>query len=389
MTGYSWRAVLADGTPNPATPANWVVGGPNHPLDLLLIFAADKNIEKHAKSFVSDVVACGLVKIYAEVGRLLPDHKEHFGFRDGISNPGVLGLVEYGGARRYLTTRYGVPDQAGVSFGKPGEPLQDPSQFLFDAGPMRNGSFLVFRRLRQDVQAFYADTESLAHEITVASGSAVSPEFLRAKLVGRHPSGQPLMRPVANPALPESDFALNYFDFANSVPDLVLSTSEKIVGATGDPQVLQGGRCPIWAHIRKVNPRDVPTNKGGPDETITFQMLRRGIPFGTPFDHMNATNPNNAAERGLLFVAYQKTISTQFEELNSDWMNTQLNPMPGGFDLLVGQTLAPGGENEGKPANWFDPVCSRNADLDPAPMGASDRRRLPILPVDFLDDQRG
>jgi hypothetical protein len=83
-------------------------------------------------------------------------------------------------------------------------------------------------------------------------------------------------------------------------------------------------------------------------------MLRRGIPFGPLYNHAQPLDPKNSAERGLLFLAYQSKISTQFEELNSDWMNTNLNPSPGGFDLLVGQTLAAGGENAGKTAGWFD-----------------------------------
>ena len=83
-------------------------------------------------------------------------------------------------------------------------------------------------------------------------------------------------------------------------------------------------------------------------------MLRRGIPYGSPYDHVRPDNPQNAADRGLLFLAYQRSISKQFETLNGDWMNSEVNPSRGGFDLLVGQKLAAGGEHTGKPAHWFD-----------------------------------
>jgi Dyp-type peroxidase family len=353
-TGDSRRATLGDGSPNPAAPPNWVVGGPNRPLDLLLIFAADRDVAAAAQPVVDALQACGLTPIYRELGRLLPGHQEHFGFQDGISNPGVLGIVEIAGARRHLTTRYGVPDRNGVAYGKPGEPLADPGQFLFGEGALRNGSFLVFRRLRQDVAAFYADSIELAAAIGQSLGTTQSAETVRARIVGRFPSGEPLMRPAANPAHPDSEFAINYFDFAGSLPDLVLATGERVAGAAGDPLVAEGGSCPIWAHIRKVNPRDLATDKGGPDETRGFQMLRRGIPYGPPYDHARPDNPENAADRGLLFLAYQRSISKQFETLNGDWMNSEVNPSRGGFDLLVGQRLAAGGEHAGKPANWFD-----------------------------------
>jgi Dyp-type peroxidase family len=359
-TGDAYRTRLADGTPNPAAPENWVVGGPTRPLDFLLLFAADDDIEAAARATIESVISCGLTRIYSEVGTLLPGLKEHFGFQDGISVPGTLGLVEIDGIRRYVTTRYGVPDDNGVSYGKPGQPLVDPSQFLFEDGPLKNGSFLVFRRLHQDVEAFYSDSNSIASNIGAALGTGVTAEVVRSRIVGRWPSGEPLMRRIADAPQPEADICLNYFDFARPVSDVVLSTGERISGSDGDPQVGKGGRCPIWAHIRKVNPRDLPTNKGGPDETRGFQMLRRGIPYGPIFDHVNTNNPVNKEDRGLLFLAYQRSISTQFEELNGDWMNSQNNPMPGGFDLLVGQSLDASGQNIGKPAVWFD-VASSNS----------------------------
>ena len=363
-TGDSSLVTLTDGTPNPAAPANWVVGGSRLPLDLLLIFAADGNIEALAQPVIDAITDCGMDACYRERGQLLPGDKEHFGFRDGISNPGVLGEVEVDGARRYLTTRYGIPDRNGIAFGKPGQPLLRPGQFLFENGDLRNGSFLVFRRLRQNVEAFYADTEKLARTISASLGTSVSADVVRARIVGRWPSGQPLMRPVSDPDHPESDMAINYFDFADSLPALVLTTGEKVEGSSGDPQAIMGGRCPVWAHIRKVNPRDLPTNKGSSGQTRGFQMLRRGIPFGPLYDHAHLGSRQNAEERGLLFLAYQRSISTQFEELNSDWMNSERNPSPGGFDLLVGQKLAPSGENEGKPAQWFDATLGRTIPIN-------------------------
>ena len=50
-----------------------------------------------------------------------------------------------------------------------------------------NGSFLVFRRLRQDVGAFEKFLENMSAE------AGMSHDLLGAKLVGRWKSGAPLM----------------------------------------------------------------------------------------------------------------------------------------------------------------------------------------------------
>jgi len=361
-TGDAVGKTLSDGTPNPAHPGQWAVGGPTKPLDLLVIFAADSDIEAAARPLIDAVSTSGAVKIYEERGALLPGDIEHFGFQDGISQPGVHGVVEVrgrddgDGAIRPITTRYGVPSRNGLDYGKPGQPLAWPTQFLVglrgpdglldDVEPaLRNGSLMVFRRLRQDVAAFHAETAAMARQLP----DAPSAELLRARIVGRWPSGQPLMRPTqGSPTEPESPLAINHFEYQTDVPELRLTgsatedgTRRTIPGADVGAEPLRGVRCPIWAHVRKVNPRDLGTNLGGPFETLGFQMLRRGIPFGPVYDHTAPEAPVNHEERGLLFVSYQRSITDQFEKLNSNWMNSAIGPVAGGTDLLVGQRLDP------------------------------------------------
>lgn len=354
-TGDSTQVSLDDGSLNPACPNNWIVGGPKHPLDLLLILAADDSIAQRAQPLVAQIEACGLKQIYAEEAHLLPGDVEHFGFRDGISQPGILGTIEVDGTKRYLTARYGVPGGNGVEFGKPGQPLQPASQFIFDetTPQFANSAYLVFRRLTQDVQKFLNTTDQLSSIIASPTEPTLDGEALRARIIGRWPSGEPLMRTSAPPHDAESVFALNQFEFGVDTPALVLTNGARVAGCSGDPQVQHGGRCPVWAHIRKVNPRDLQTDKGGPDDTRGFQMLRRGIPFGPLYDRSDPTNPINSKERGLLFLAYQRSISNQFEVLNSDWMNSSSNPSPYGFDLLVGQHLSATGANGSRDADYF------------------------------------
>lgn len=332
----------ADGAP---LGSDWVVGGPSRPVDVLVVVAAGKPVT--AEELVSWFTADARVWMDGEpfVERLLPmkGAKEHFGFRDGISQPGVRGRLPWG-VDEFLTPRRLAPEDPEASeFAKPGQPLVRVGQFLFgyaaqnrhvptDAARPRdapawaaNGSFLVFRRLEQDVAAFRAFVAAKAAEL-----GGVSEERFAALLVGRWPSGAPLMRaPTADdPALAADELAANAFQFAEGSR----GGDDPFPPAPAD---LDGARCPIWAHVRKVNPRDVTTEQGSDTDTLSRRILRRGIPYGDPFDR--------PGPRGLLFISYQTSITDQFEFLASSWMNATDKPQSGaadGHDILVGQNPA-------------------------------------------------
>ncbi len=367
--GDTTKPTLPDGTANRGHRQNWVVGSLAQSVDLLLIFAHDRDVQAAAAALLDQLTALlGAPPAYCELGQLLPGDIEHFGFRDGISQPGVRGHVMVDGAAVPITTRYGVPARDGVEYGKPGQPLQWPGQFLIGqpsflgdapsvAPELRNGSFMVFRRLTQDVKAFYEDTDAIAAALSVQTGRSLSATDLRAKIVGRFPSGAALMRHNAEPATAEPLMALNHFEFARPLDAVQLTDPERtrIAASFADPDPIHGLRCPVWSHIRKVNPRDLPTDKGDPGATRGFQMLRRGIPFGRVYDHNNPAAAANGTERGLLFVSYQRSIAEQFEFLNSDWMNSFSGPQSGGFDLLVGQNVTASGYHAPKAANFHGP----------------------------------
>jgi Dyp-type peroxidase family len=365
IVGDPFTTVLPDGSPNPAARANWKVGSPSRRVDLLLIFANDANVAEAARPVVDEVAQLlGSQPIYQERGWVLSGETEHFGFRDGISQPGVRGRIKQDGAERLVTTRYGVPSQQGIDFGKTGQPLVWPGQFLTGqpvsqddhpalAPELTNGSFLVFRRLQQDVKAFYDDTDAMAQKLNAATGQALSGSDLRTGIVGRFPSGASLMRHQQEPIQPEGPNEINYFVFGTALPTIALSDGTAVAGSAADPDVLRGRRCPVWAHTRKVNPRDQGTNRGNPVDTIGFQMLRRGIPFGPSYDHSNPASPSNKEPRGLLFLSYQANIARQFEILNHDWMNNRDAPQAGGFDLLVGQNVSDNGLYALKAATFF------------------------------------
>src|SRR6185295_12869801 len=129
-----------------------------------------------------------------------------------------------------LTTRYGVPDGPdGVQFGRPGQPLVWPAQFLLGTnasaarvapGPAlaKHGSFLVFRRLAQDVAAFRRDTAAIAAALSGGPGGPVSEDLARAWLVGRWPNGEPLVRSPTAPGGDVSDLETNHFAYERASP---------------------------------------------------------------------------------------------------------------------------------------------------------------------------
>lgn len=244
-----------------------------------------------------------------------------------------------------------------MSFAKPGKPLVWTGQFVFgypkqlagspltpgpisDGGAswMTNGSFLVFRRLRQDVRAFRDFLTEKSTELSTAHGHTYTPRQLGAKIVGRWEDGTPVtISPEVNDRnIADDNFQVNNFAYRGGTEET------KVINSMGTTQLITGSqednnglRCPFFAHIRKVNPRDQDTDQGNADATLTFQMLRRGIPYGVPF----IEGDNEEADRGLLFLAYQTSFIDQFRILNNLWMNNPSAPEKSntGHDMLVGQ----------------------------------------------------
>lgn len=290
--GYLARArSLGDHTP----PDAWRFGGPNARVDLLLIVASNDEpaAEARADGLVAAAKLRGSSVTYRETTRRIDD-LEHFGFRDGVSQPRIIGYDVGGteGAGHFVFGYERLPGDGGGAAG------DDPK------GLLRNGSLMVFRRLVQDVAAFRTFCAAKATELQ-ADLPGMTPEHLAAILVGRWPSGALVSIAVAqDPGRPIND---NDFDFAN------------------DPDATS---CPFGAHIRKVNPR-----LGLADGVKIPRILRRGIPFGPRYED------DPIAERGLAFVSFQTSITDQTDAITNTWMNSAVRPgVDPGHDLLVGRS---------------------------------------------------
>lgn len=339
-------------------PIGWQYGDvPERTPDVLAIFGGDDEtaVLEKALELISDLEGMASV-VVRDQGVRLPKDKEHFGFVDGISQPAPRGRI----SQTDPLVHRALPEDDPTSdlFARPGRPLIWPGQYIFGEptqladslapGPiagggavgLKNGSLLVFRRLRQDNVAFREGMQRLADSFA-DQGLVAGPDTVAAWCVGRWPDGSPLMLSPNEPNATIGDDAHLRNGFLFSQP---LGTSELTLpdGSKkeypGAPADIFGRACPFFAHIRQVNPRDDPVDFGGSGITLQSQMIRRGIPYGPAW-----SEETSDTDRGLLFMSYQTSISNQFHRLMKRWVNDNTAPLSrSGTDPLIGVDKSPG-----------------------------------------------
>lgn len=226
----------------------------------------------------------GVMPIWRQDCRAPPDHKEPFGFRDGMGQPVIEGRCVGG------VTPDGPPLKAGEFVlgyrdemgGLPPAPVPD------ELG--RNGTYVAFRKLHQRVAAFRKYVKD----------NATSPEdeeLVAAKMMGRWRSGAPLaLCPLHDdPALGDDDGRNNLFLYKED--DAV------------------GYRTPLGSHIRRCNPRDADVA----GVTRLHRMLRRGTAYGPPLPE--GVTEDDGQDRGLMFAFIGTHLDRQFEFVQSEWIN--------------------------------------------------------------------
>lgn len=342
---------LKDDVDQAGNPVGWSVGGTNDTTPHVFLVLGSMN-SRAIKEYWAELAALlqpiADVVFYHEASRL-PEEREHFGFVDGISQPGPRGTVD--GVP--LIERTLPTDHRDYEFyARPGQPLVWPGQFVFgypaqepesaEAGPiaggndirLRNGSILVFRKLRQDVSAFHAAMTQLAADFTAAGVPADGP-LVAAWCVGRWPDGTPVsLSPMGeNNAISSSTVRRNGFLFRSVCPAVELNIGGRTEQFPETAPDRFGYSCPFFSHIRKVNPRDMPVDQGGAGVTLRSQMLRRGVPYGPEW-----SEETDGTDRGLMFLSYQTSIENQFYRLMTLWVNNAFAPPPTaqGIDPLIG-----------------------------------------------------
>lgn len=287
--GHALRAhVLGD------EPDDWQFGGPRGPEvhALAALFAPSEDVllgvrERH----LAHLAAHGGVLVHEDRARVA-DH-EPFGFRDGIEQPHVRGshrtrpshAVEIPAGEFVLGYENAYDEVPPAPRGRGDFPLGE------------NGSYLVYRKLAQDVAGFWSTMLDRA----VPRGDAKAAIALASRIVGRWPSGAPLV------TYPDADPGETYaraFEF----------TAED----------REGRRCPLGAHVRRANPRDAlgESPEASRKAVARHRILRRGRAYGPPTPSAIAERARaSAEERGLVFIAINASIRRQFEFIQQTWVN--------------------------------------------------------------------
>ncbi len=345
MTTPHRQRILGDNDDN--APKEWVWGGNNaddlpdetKAVDIvLMVYAENEDLlnvllaEKRAE-FKQN----GIEELRTLSAGRQDDSHEHFGFADGMGQPAIEGTfqVEKAAARNILkagelllgyTNDYDKPaDSPMVKAARDPNGLLLPPRAAVNADGTtsssqnafhdlgRNGSYLVFRQLAQDVATFRCFIDEASR---TADGQLdqTAGNRLAAKMVGRWQNGAPLVMS------PDTD-------------DPALSLADDFGYRDSDAH---GFKCPIGSHVRRSNPRDTL----GPDGATALKtsnrhrILRRGRSYGhRPKD----PRVRDDIDRGLLFLCLNSDIERQFEFVQQTWIN---NPVFGGLngevDPLIG-----------------------------------------------------
>ena len=217
---------------------------------------------------------------------------EHFGYADGRSQP--LFFKE--------DIQKEIKHGDGTDLWDPSAPLslvlaKDPAS----PNPLAFGSYLVFRKLEQNVAGFRTLKDALARRLEYVGVQPVA-GLAGALVVGRHEDGTPVTLQAADGLHTRIPNNFNYDE------DL-------------------GLRCPFHAHIRKANPRK--------EEAREHRIVRRGITYGVRnlVGEKSGVTSVPTQGVGLLFMCFQVDLSNQFEFIQDNWANAPGFP---GDNLPVG-----------------------------------------------------
>jgi Dyp-type peroxidase family len=222
-----------------------------------------------------------------------PNTREHFGFTDGFGNPDYLGVERSSqpGQGKLMPNGSWAPLATGELLlgyaDEAGELPVAPVPHLLAS----NGTFMVYRKLHQNLATFRAYLDEHAARYTGGK------EKLAAKFIGRWRDGTPI---ELSPDRPDASIAQD----PNRSTNFTFG---------GDPE---GARCPVGAHVRRVHPRDA---FGFNSKLIDRRRItRRGLPYGRFAGE--GESASDQEERGVIFMALNASISRQFEFVQQQWI---------------------------------------------------------------------
>ena len=262
----------------------------------------------------------------------LPTPKEHFGYTDGISETYFQGASDdpegaIGGGK---PTGGDPHDASGWAPLETGEFLlgykdeaSETAGTIVPSVLARNGTFMVYRKLHQNVGTFNAFMEKMGAKFPGGK------EMLAAKFVGRWRNGAPI---TSFPTEAEADRFMTDYNEAKrkyllfpadvGVKARYTELHRQLVGFDYNKD-LDGVRCPTGAHTRRVNPRGyLEFNKKNAFETPGAldnrrRIVRRGSPYGEVKDPTR-----DDGDHGVIIIILNASITRQFEFVQQQWINS-------------------------------------------------------------------
>jgi len=304
-TGMRGRASVV-GDVGPHAPEFWGggLGGPDIHAMAWLRTDSDEGRDVATQLVRKEIEATGGVEIRFVQDTMALAHEngigsegEHFGFADPISEPPIEGISEGNPGD-------GVQEDDGTWRPlKPGEFLlgyeDEAGEAILGPEPAelrRNGTYMVFRKLYQDVAAFRRYLTTAAKSL-YDTDDAYHQELVAAKIMGRWRSGCPLdLSPDKdNPAIAADPKRRNNFNYADDEAGL---------------------RCPLGSHLRRSNPRATPLKRS--TAVRRHRLIRRGVEYGPHLK--DDVLEDDGVDRGLINMFIQADIERQFEFVQHEWM---------------------------------------------------------------------
>lgn len=163
-------------------------------------------------------------------------------------------------------------------------------------------SYLVFRKLYQDVEKFNSEVLKLAAKLKGDHSNPI--DFVEGQIMGRFKNGLPILFSSSSSSKEADLCEIEKFN-NHSIKEE--SSSEKSLYST-DPD---GLKCPFSAHIRSANPRNGKMNVY--KDNVPAVIVRRSIPF-----------KYSDKKQGLLFSCFQSNIETQFSIIQGNWLKSDI-----------------------------------------------------------------
>jgi deferrochelatase/peroxidase EfeB len=300
-------------------PASWDEGL-QQDVHALLILADQDDARLDA---AEEVLAAGMARVarvaHRERGKAIKrdrgdgkrQDRVHFDFADGISQP--------------LAIKQEIEKSASAGERRHWDPAA-PLGLLVTEDPVGGfGSYLVYRKLEQDVAGFLRAEQELADAMGLQGDRR---QIAEALIVGRYRDGRAAIEtPDSADGERGNDFNFDADRFGNL--------------------------CPLHSHIRKTNPRGDLRSPGGGRPSLSleaergFRIGRRGIPYGSDA-YFDDGSPPPSKGVGLLFMCVaSRLLNFKIQQDGSD-----ANDFPTfgvGVDAAIGHSAA------AEPQLWAPP----------------------------------